>query len=43
MSEKKEKLGNKYLIEGHGIRVPILGLFPNITNAKIINQDLLWF
>tara|TARA_B110000483_G_C17844445_1_gene407899 strand:- start:8 stop:373 length:366 start_codon:yes stop_codon:yes gene_type:complete len=29
--------GNKYLIEGHGIRVPILGLFPNITNAKIIN------
>mgnify|MGYP001297577570 CR=1 FL=1 len=29
--------GNKYEIEGHGIRVPILGLFPNITKVKLIN------
>ena len=29
--------GNKYEIEGHGIRFPVFGLFPNITNAKLIN------
>tara|TARA_B110000858_G_scaffold196521_2_gene255539 strand:+ start:3219 stop:3584 length:366 start_codon:yes stop_codon:yes gene_type:complete len=29
--------GNTYEIEGHGIRLPILGWFPNITSAKIIN------
>lgn len=29
--------GNKYEIEGHGIRFPVFGLFPNITNVKLIN------
>lgn len=27
--------GNTYEIEGHGIRVPFLGWFPNITKAKL--------
>tara|TARA_B110001450_G_scaffold235889_1_gene240931 strand:+ start:40 stop:408 length:369 start_codon:yes stop_codon:yes gene_type:complete len=29
--------GNKYEIEGHGIRFPIGGMFPNITKVKLIN------
>ena len=29
--------GNKYEIEGHGIRFPIGGWFPNITKAKLIS------
>ena len=29
--------GNKYEIEGHGIRHPMMGMFPNITKAKLIN------
>lgn len=33
----KIESGNTYEIEGHGIRVPILGLFPNITNVKLIS------
>lgn len=33
----KLDVGDKYLVEGHGIRVPILGWFPNITKAKLIN------
>ena len=28
---------NKYDVEGHGIRFPILGWFPNITKAEKIN------
>ena len=28
--------GNKYEIEGHGVRFPFLGWFPNITKAKLI-------
>lgn len=28
--------GNKYNIEGHGIRVPFLRWFPNITKATLI-------
>lgn len=27
--------GKTYEIEGYGIRVPFLGLFPNITKAKL--------
>jgi hypothetical protein len=29
--------GNTYEIEGHGIRIPMLGLFPNITKVKLMN------
>lgn len=29
--------GNKYKIEGHGVRFPFLGWFPNITKAQLIN------
>jgi len=28
--------GNKYEIEGHGIRFPLGGWFPNITKARLI-------
>lgn len=29
--------GNKYEIEGYGVRWPFMGWFPNITKAKKIN------
>ena len=32
----KLDIGNKYNIEGHGIRVPFLRWFPNITKATLI-------
>jgi hypothetical protein len=32
----KLDVGNKYNIEGHGIRVPYLRWFPNITKATLI-------
>jgi hypothetical protein len=29
-------VGKTYKIQGYGIRVPILGWFPNIVSAKLI-------